>query len=165
MADHHSSNQQPLQDNIALSVAVFFIVLVSIVFVLGTMSLRQNAQQASQDSLANAAADAEAQAAAEAAQAMAIRTLDVEFVPASAYAISCSGCHGAAGEGVEGIAGPLFDSELMAEGNRDALFAFLVESRPIDTALTGFYHPVRGEYPIYTDEELQQLVDYLYTLE
>lgn len=84
------------------------------------------------------------------------------FNPANAFAISCSGCHGADGKGIEGLTASLFESELLDDP--EALFNFVVEGNPLANPVEEFPHPARGEYPTHTDEEIQQLIDYLLTL-
>lgn len=147
MAQHDNT---ALQDNPPLAVAVFLIVVVVAFFAIGVAGIRNNS-------------GSDTAAASQTASGGTTVVVNRPFDPARAYAISCSGCHGAQAEGIEGIAGPMFDSELMAEDSREALFTFLTESRPI-TDVYAFYHPVRGEYPGYSDAQLEELIDYLYTL-
>lgn len=90
---------------------------------------------------------------------------EVAYAPDFAYAWSCSGCHGADGRGVEGFAtASLFDSDLLDAANRADLLAFLTNAQPPVNPEEAFPHPARGGYPILTDEQLEELIDYLYTL-
>lgn len=90
---------------------------------------------------------------------------EVAYAPDFAYAWSCSGCHGADGRGVEGFASAsLFDSDLLDAANRADLLAFLTIAQPPVNPEEAFPHPARGGYPILTDEQLEELIDYLYTL-
>lgn len=84
------------------------------------------------------------------------------FDPANAFAISCSGCHGADGTGIDGLTTSLFESNLI--NDPDALFNFVAEGNPLANPLEAFPHPPRGEYPTHTDEELRQIIDYLLSL-
>lgn len=85
------------------------------------------------------------------------------FNPEKAYAINCSGCHGPNGEGVEALTRNIYESVFMAPAERDTLFAFIVEGGPYsDPALNTMPHPVRGEYPALSDDEINALIDYLY---
>jgi disulfide bond formation protein DsbB len=95
-------------------------------------------------------------------------TPTVEFVPhvfspAEAYNLSCAGCHGVDGEGVPANGPALTNSALLMDpqGLRD----FLITGNP-DADVPGgeFSHPVRGSYPVLDDEELQEVIYYLITL-
>ncbi len=84
------------------------------------------------------------------------------FTAASAYAWSCSGCHGVdgAGNGPHGpslLESPLFD-------DKAAFLEYITEGKPLADPRVEFPHPGRGGYPALTDEELTALVDYLHTL-
>ena len=83
-----------------------------------------------------------------------------EFNPAEAYALSCSGCHGAQGEGVEGLTQPLSASPLMEDD--DALLNFLMTG--VTERELPFPHPVRGEYPALDEDQLRALIEYVHTL-
>jgi mono/diheme cytochrome c family protein len=86
------------------------------------------------------------------------------FDPAAAYAWACAACHGADGRGVEGF-GPslLFSSDVMSRNIRSIVELLTVAQPPADPA-RGFVHPYRGGYPELTDEQLNELADYLFTL-
>lgn len=184
----HHAPQQPLQDNVVLGAGVLLITLVTLAFILGVVNLRRPLDETARAD--NAAAvvaqpttegtettegegtettggDTSAPASPnflETAGEMAF--VDGEFSPALAYEISCAGCHGSDGKGLPEIANSSLEgSELMNPDNRDALFAFLTELRPMPADVNEFYHPVRGEYPGYSDEQLEALIDYVYTLE
>ena len=83
-----------------------------------------------------------------------------EFNPTEAYALSCSGCHGAQGEGIEGLTQPLSASPLIEDD--DALFNFLMTGET-ERELP-FPHPVRGEYPALNEDQLRALIEYVHTL-
>ncbi len=80
------------------------------------------------------------------------------FNAAEAYALSCSGCHGAQGEG--GSASALTSTTM----SDDDLFAFLTNLQPPVDPYTAFPHPVRGDYPELNDDQLRALIQYLHTL-
>lgn len=86
--------------------------------------------------------------------------VDVPYTTGAAeiYQFSCAGCHGADGQGV--TAAPLSDSALLAEGNGIALFELFTHA-PFST---GFTHPYRGGYPELSDQQLLDLIGYLYSL-
>lgn len=83
-----------------------------------------------------------------------------EFNPAEAYALSCSGCHGAQGEGIEGLTQPLAASPFMDDD--EALLNFLLTGET-ERELP-FPHPVRGEYPALNEDQLRTLIEYAHTL-
>ncbi|MCA0453545.1 MAG: c-type cytochrome [Chloroflexi bacterium] len=84
------------------------------------------------------------------------------FSAATAYAWSCSGCHGIDGAGNEPFGPSILESDLF-EDDAD-LLAFITEGKPLADPLVEFPHPGRGGFPPLTDEELTQLIDYLHTL-
>jgi mono/diheme cytochrome c family protein len=88
------------------------------------------------------------------------RPFDVE----RGYALSCSGCHGANGEGVEGITSAFVDSDLLLPENAEDLFNFIVEGNLYVNLLEEIPHPARGDYPTMTDEQIREVIDHLYTL-
>lgn len=79
----------------------------------------------------------------------------------TAYNFLCAGCHGANGEGTANNGPAITDSDLLADD--DAMIEFLTRAEQIAPG-TDFVHPVRGGYPPLTDEELQPLIDYMYSL-
>lgn len=86
-----------------------------------------------------------------------------DFNPEEAYNLSCAGCHGVDGEGMEGYGPGILDSELMED--RDALFDFLVNGNPdADVEAGEFPHPIRESYPYLNDEQLQEVIDYVLAL-
>jgi len=80
------------------------------------------------------------------------------FDPAAAYAVSCSGCHGEKGEG--GSAPALATTSL----SDDAIFSLLTNNQPPINPNTAFPHPLRGDYPELSDDQLHALIQYLHTL-
>jgi len=84
------------------------------------------------------------------------------FDPSAAYAWSCDGCHGADGQGNPPFGSGFHDSALLEDPA--ALLAFLTEGRPLADPRVEFPHPASGGYPTLTDEQLSQLIDYVYHL-
>jgi mono/diheme cytochrome c family protein len=87
-----------------------------------------------------------------------------EFDPAAAYAFACSGCHGADGRGEEGFGPSLAFSSAVVSNDVPALVAMFTDVQPPADPALGFVHPYRGGYPELTDEQLAELMDYLFTL-
>lgn len=83
-----------------------------------------------------------------------------------AFIASCSACHGASGEGIEGLGKPLADSPFVEAKTDKELINFIKQGRPIwDPAnTTGLDMPPKGGNPALSDEQLQQIVDYLRAL-
>ena len=84
------------------------------------------------------------------------------YTAAESYGLSCAGCHGVDGRGIEGLGTSLFESDLWGDGA--ALYAYLTREEPPINPQDGFPHPIRGAYPLLTDQELQALIGYLYSL-
>ena len=80
------------------------------------------------------------------------------FNAAEAYALSCSGCHGAQGEGGSAVA------LINTSSSDQQIFDLLTTLHPPVDPRTGFAHPVRGDYPELSDDQLHALIDYLHTL-
>lgn len=76
------------------------------------------------------------------------------------YELNCAGCHGSDGEGVPDRAQPLSESELLASGNGVGLLQLFLDPNEEQ----GFVHPFRGGMPEMSDEELLQVIGYLYSL-
>jgi len=83
------------------------------------------------------------------------------FSAESAYNWSCAGCHGLDGNGNPPYGEGIQDSALLAD--REALMTFLIGQFAFVDPSVEYPHPVRGGYPILTDEQLSQLVEYLIT--
>ncbi len=165
--DSHGAPQTPLQDNAAVAAGVLLVTLFTLALVWAIIGLRQPLDETARAENSNAASAAQ-QTAAEGTGETAPETafVDGEFDVALAYAVSCAGCHGMDGKGVPEITNSTLEgSDLLNPDNRAAFFTFLTESRPIPVDATEFFHPIRGEYPGYTDEQLEAIIDYVYTLE
>lgn len=129
----------------------------------------EEAEQAPADDAADAEATAEAgMTAEEIAEWQALfpdGSLDlstVETDPGEIYNFACAGCHGLDGEGVAGN-GPALDMEMSA----DELYAFLAEivrTGDVDPNVE-FPHPRRAVPFVLSDEQLEELVDYVLSLD
>lgn len=77
--------------------------------------------------------------------------------------LSCSACHGPAGEGVPGLGKDMAGSEFIAGKTDDELVEFIKVGRdpgdPLNT--TGVAMPPKGSNPALTDEDLYDIVAYL----
>jgi mono/diheme cytochrome c family protein len=93
-----------------------------------------------------------------------VPTSDQPFDAASAYNLSCAGCHGLDGRGVPGNGTDLFTSSMVVGGNSNELFDFIITGRPPVNPEEAFPHPVRGEYPGLNDEQVRAVIQYIYTL-
>jgi mono/diheme cytochrome c family protein len=76
------------------------------------------------------------------------------------FELNCAGCHGSDGEGVPDRAQPLAESDLLASMNGVGLLQLFLDPNPEQ----GFVHPFRGGMPEMSDEELLQVIGYLYSL-
>jgi len=76
---------------------------------------------------------------------------------------SCSACHGAAGEGIEGLGKSLATSEFVAGKTDEELIKFIRSGRPIWDAenTSGIDMPPKGGNPAITDEQLADIVEYM----
>ena len=84
------------------------------------------------------------------------------FDAQAAFNWSCAGCHGGDGAGNPPYGDGFLSSDLLADPA--ALIAFLTQSHPPVDPAVDYPHPVRGGYPILTDEQLALLTDYLLTM-
>ncbi|MFG0276138.1 MAG: c-type cytochrome [Phycisphaerales bacterium] len=82
------------------------------------------------------------------------------------FVASCSACHGASGEGMEGLGLPLATSEFAAGMTDDDLIRFIKTGRPIWDAenQTGLDMPSKGGNPALSDDDLQTIVAYIRAL-
>jgi disulfide bond formation protein DsbB len=83
------------------------------------------------------------------------------------FTMTCSACHGPAGEGIAGLGKDLTTSEFVS-GQADAeLIDFIKVGRdpsdPLNT--TGIGMPPKGGNPALTDEDLQDIVSFMRTIE
>ncbi len=81
-----------------------------------------------------------------------------------AYTRSCSSCHGVGGEGVQYFGPALVDSQLLTDRNGIGLVEFLSAAQtPVDPRVA-YPHPYRGGYPLLSDEQIRNIIAYLYEL-
>lgn len=80
---------------------------------------------------------------------------------------SCAACHGPAGEGVPGLGKDMTSNEFIAEKTDQELIEFIKQGRdpgdPLNT--TGVAMPPKGGNPALTDEDLQNIVAYMRSLQ
>jgi mono/diheme cytochrome c family protein len=83
------------------------------------------------------------------------------------YAQACAGCHGPNGEGVEGLGKAWTTSAFIRDSSDDELLAFVKTGRPIgDPAnTTGVDMPPKGGNPALTNEDLQNIIAFMRTLQ
>ncbi len=81
-----------------------------------------------------------------------------------AYNRACAGCHGLDGQGVEFTGPALADSTLLAGHEGIGLLEFLTLEQPPLNPEESYPHPYRGGYPPLTDEQILNIIAYLYTL-
>lgn len=76
----------------------------------------------------------------------------------SEYLQSCASCHADDGSGVAMLAQPLSESQLLKQRDGIGLLNFLTNPAP------SVPHPYRGGIPELNDQQLQDIITYLYTL-
>lgn len=83
------------------------------------------------------------------------------------YISSCAACHGEGAEGIEQLGLPLTTSGFVRGETNDGLVKFIKSGRPMWDAnnTTGIDMPPKGGNPAITDEQLQQIVEYLRALQ
>jgi disulfide bond formation protein DsbB len=83
------------------------------------------------------------------------------------FAGTCAACHGPVGEGVAGLGKDLTTSEFVIDKDDQALVDFIKVGRdpgdPLNT--TGIGMPPKGGNPALDDEDLQNIIAYLRTLQ
>jgi len=83
------------------------------------------------------------------------------------FATSCATCHGSDGAGVKGLGKDLTSGEFISSKTDDELVEFIKVGRPADDPLntTGVAMLPRGGNPSLTDEDLNDIVAYIRTLQ
>ena len=83
-----------------------------------------------------------------------------------AFMASCSACHGANGEGMEGLGKPLDESPFVDSKTDKELMTFIKSGRPIWDAenTTGIDMPPKGGNPALSDDEIETIISYIRTL-
>jgi len=84
-----------------------------------------------------------------------------------AFLTTCITCHGQDAKGVTGLGKDLTTSEFIRTQTDEQLLAFLMTGRPASDPLntTGVDMPPRGGNPAFTDEDLENIVAYLRTIQ
>ena len=83
------------------------------------------------------------------------------------FSSTCTACHGAGAVGVDNLGPPLIDNVFIQSLNDDELLVFLNEGRPPDHPdnTTGIAMPPKGGNASLTDEDLNDLIAYLRSLQ
>ncbi len=83
------------------------------------------------------------------------------------FVASCAACHGQGAEGIEGLGLPLVTSGYVRGTSDQDLIGFIKRGRPMWDAsnTTGLDMPPKGGNPAITDEQIQQIIDYLRALQ
>lgn len=82
----------------------------------------------------------------------------------TAYIRSCASCHGVNGEGVQYLGPSLAESQLLLDRNGIGLVEFLTAAQPPADPRAAYPHPYRGGYPVLSDEQIRNVIAYLYQL-
>jgi len=79
------------------------------------------------------------------------------------FVSSCSACHGANGEGIEGLGKSFVTSEFVASSSDKDLMTMIKMGRPIWDAAntTGIDMPPKGGNPAITDDQLNDIISYI----
>jgi len=82
------------------------------------------------------------------------------------FVAACSACHGANGEGMDGLGKPLDTSTFVESKTDEELAAFVKTGRPIWDAAntTGVDMPPKGGNPALSDDELSTIIAYIRSL-
>lgn len=83
------------------------------------------------------------------------------------FIASCAACHGQGAEGIEGSGLPLITSGYIRGTSDPDLIGFIKRGRPMWDAsnTTGLDMPPKGGNPAITDDQLQQIIDYIRALQ
>jgi len=83
------------------------------------------------------------------------------------FTMTCSACHGPAGEGISGLGKDMTTSKFVAGKTDEELIQFIKVGRdpsdPLNT--TGVGMPAKGGNPALTDENLQDIVSFIRTIQ
>jgi mono/diheme cytochrome c family protein len=87
----------------------------------------------------------------------------VEVPGQALFFSSCSSCHGASGEGIEGLGKPFTTSAFVAESTDKELKTMIMMGRPIWDAAntTGIDMPPKGGNPAISSEQLDEIIQYI----
>lgn len=83
------------------------------------------------------------------------------------FVASCAACHGQGAEGIEGQGLPLVTSGYVRGTSDEELIKFIKRGRPMwdPSNTTGLDMPPKGGNPAITDDQLQQIIDYIRALQ
>lgn len=83
------------------------------------------------------------------------------------FIASCAACHGQGAEGIENQGLPLITSGYIRGTSDPDLIGFIKRGRPMwdDSNTTGLDMPPKGGNPAITDDQLQQIIDYIRALQ
>lgn len=83
------------------------------------------------------------------------------------YDMICVACHGPGGEGIEGLGKAFTTSEFLRETSDEEMVEFIKVGRPVGDPLntTGIDMPPKGGNPALTDEQIQDIIAYVRTLQ
>lgn len=81
--------------------------------------------------------------------------------------ITCAGCHGPEGKGVEGLGKDMTTSQWIQSQTDEQLLAFLKTGRPASDPLntTGVDMPPKGGNPALTDAQLLDIIAYIHSIQ
>ncbi len=85
----------------------------------------------------------------------------------AAFLTSCATCHGADAKGVPGLGKDLTTSEFLRAQSDEQMLAFLLTGRPARDPLntTGIDMPPKGNNPAFTEDDLENIIAYLRTIQ
>ena len=83
------------------------------------------------------------------------------------YQATCSACHGADGMGIENLGRAIVGSEFVNEQSDTELVEYVKAGRTVDDPLntTGIAMPPKGGNPALTDEQIQNTVAYIRSIQ
>lgn len=87
----------------------------------------------------------------------------VALVGQEIFIASCSACHGAKGQGIEGLGKSFVTNEFVASSSDKELMTMIKMGRPVWDALntTGLDMPSKGGNPAITDDQLNDIISYM----
>ena len=86
---------------------------------------------------------------------------------ANLFAANCTACHGADANGVQGLGKGLRNNQFVQEKTDEGLMEFIEMGRPADDPLntTGIVMPPKGGNPAMSDEQIQNIIAFLRSLQ
>ena len=91
----------------------------------------------------------------------------VEIVGRDLFVSACSACHGPNGEGMEGLGKPFTTSQFVKDASDKELMTMIKMGRPVWDAAntTGVDMPPKGGNPAITDDELNDIITYIRSID